>query len=268
MTATENGVTVAPMKPLLSFSALVVALGLIAPPIHAREVYDLKVYQLKSEEKAALFDRVMEDVGLELAAQSGATTVGVFGEKPGAEDANSATRYVLTVYPSPEAYGKALAREDYDLDVSAHLPYLFADKDGAAFERISSSLYLSFDGFPSLVDPEGDGGAERYFELRTYESPSEGKGLLKVEMFNKAELAIFEKVGLESVFYGHAVAAPNLPQLTYMLVYKDEAAQKAAWDAFRTSPDWEQLKGEERYAGTVSKIQSTLLVALPYSGIR
>ncbi|CAN5328129.1 NIPSNAP family protein [soil metagenome] len=259
-----------PLSPLF-LAALVLATGILLPPAaaQAREIYDLKFYQLKSDEKAALFDKAMEEAAIPALKGGGASTVGVFRERAdGQAETNSATRYVLTVYPSPQAYAGALTHDYGDVDFGDHLPYLFGGKDDAAFERVEGSLMLAFDGFPALVDPEGDGGDDRYFELRTYESPSEGKAVLKVEMFNKGELDIFEKVGLTSVFYGQAVVAPNLPQLTYMVVYENEDAQQAAWDAFRTSPDWEKLKGEERYADTVSNITSKFLVALPYSGIR
>ena len=244
------------------------ALFVLASAAQANEIYDLKVYQLKSDEKAELFDSAMEQIGMPAALNSGATKVGVFGDQPGGEKSNSATRYVLTVFPTAEAYAKAINFKHENLDLQPHMAYLLADKEDAAFDRIDGSTLLAFDGIPALVDPEGEGDGNRFFELRIYESPSEGKGFLKVEMFNKSELDIFKKSGLESVFFGKAIAAANLPQLSYMLVYENQEAKDAAWKTFKTSPEWEALKNEPRYAGTVSKIHSTMLVALPYSGIK
>ena len=60
----------------------------------------------------------------------------------------------------------------------------------------------------------------------------------------------------------------NLPNLTYMLVYNNEAEHKKAWKAFRSAPAWNTLKADEKYADTVSKITTRFLVATSYSGIR
>ena len=78
--------------------------------------------------------------------------------------------------------------------------------------------------------------AQRFFELRVYESLSEMKGVLKVQMFNVAESAIFDKVGVNGVFYGQALVGSNLPQLSYMLVYEDEEDRKGAWKRSPTRP--------------------------------
>ena len=47
----------------------------------------------------------------------------------------------------------------------------------------------------------------KIFELRTYMSPSEGKGLNKVQMFNSGEIPLMKEVGLAPVFYGRTSSA-------------------------------------------------------------
>ena len=79
---------------------------------------------------------------------------------------------------------------------------------------------------------------------------------------------IFDAVGLEAVFYGEAVVGKNLPQLTYMAVYNDEAHRGEVWKKFLEHPKWMEMKGLEQYQDTVSKIIAQHMVALPYSVIQ
>ena len=143
------------------------------------------------------------------------------------------------------------------------------DRSDPNYSRIDSSLLRAFEGMPELKLPaKPKDKAGRHFEIRTYESHSIVKGMLKVEMFNKGEIELFAKVGLNAVFYGEAKVAKNLPQLTYMLVYDSEEARKKAWKAFLDSPEWNEMKANERYKDTVSKIHSRFVVATDYSQIK
>lgn len=138
-----------------------------------------------------------------------------------------------------------------------------------AYERVESMLLQAFKGMPQLKVPGSAEGKQRRFELRTYKSENEIQGLLKVKMFNDGgEIALFEKVGLPAVFYGEAIVAPNLPQLTYMLVHDDEAAHDEAWKAFRAHPDWKALKSDEQYSSIKLKITKHMLSATDYSPIK
>jgi hypothetical protein len=104
----------------------------------------------------------------------------------------------------------------------------------------------AFAGMPKLERPTE--AATRIFQLRTYESPSEKTGLKKIEMFNTAEIAIFRRVGLNPVFFGRAVAGTKMPNLTYMLAFKDAEEQKANWQKFRSDPEWQVLRAKPEYA--------------------
>jgi hypothetical protein len=148
--------------------------------------------------------------------------------------------------------------------MAAGADYFNTEKSDPAYERIENSLMLAFEAFPGIKIPrQGD----RIFELRIYESHNEVKAFLKVEMFNLAELDVFAKVGLDGVFYGQALVASNLPQLTYMLGYKDMEERKATWSRFSKDPDWIKLRQEERYRDTVSKIHQRFLLPAACSQI-
>ena len=249
------------------FTTLATAVALTATS-SAGEYYRVSVYQLNSPEKAAAFDKMMA-AAIPVLTGAGVGPVGVFKGKRADKDGSPNWRYTIAACDSLDkiaASGKAFA-EDEDFLKEAY-DYLAAEKSKPAFARINTSTFVAFDGFPKLAKPAAAEGDERFFELRIYESHGEYKAFMKVKMFNEGELDIFKKVGLRGVFFGHALSGDNLPNLTYMLVYDNDAEHKKAWDAFRKDPDWSALKGEEQYADTVSKIDSKFLTALPYSGIK
>ena len=105
----------------------------------------------------------------------------------------------------------------------------------------------------------------RLFELRVYESPTERRGQLKVEMFNAGEVPIFLDSGIMPVFMGQALIGDKMPNLTYMTVYDDESQRDAAWEKFRGHPDWQKLKQIKKYQNSVSTIHKSDWRPKPYS---
>lgn len=173
--------------------------------------------------------------------------------------------YTLLPFASLEQYlglpASLMADEDF---AASAQPYLTTTQESPAYERINDSLMLAFEGMPRVEIPRS---GDRIFELRIYESHNEAKAALKVEMFNEGELEIFRKVGLDAVFFGESLFGPDLPNLTYMLGYKDMDEHAKAWTAFRKHPDWLELKANERYRDTVSKIRNRFLRPLEFSQI-
>ena len=240
-------------------------LGCGAVASMAGEFYELRVIRMESPEKAAIFDATLESEGMQALSEAG-IQAGVFKQR----DDSSHDRYLLMVHAGSYSIGQEIIGADAaDEATGAAWDYLNADPKDPIFTRQEVSLVKAVSTFPRLKDPEGSGSEDRYFELRIYESATEVKGALKVEMFETGgEIELFGQMGLDLVFFGRAVAGDNLPQLTYMVVYENEDAKKAAWKAFTTSPEWGQMKSLPRYKDTVSKVHSHFLTALPYSHIR
>ena len=88
-------------------------------------------------------------------------------------------------------------------------------------------------------------------------------------MFNKGEIAIFRRVGLNPVLFGEAILGTRIPNLTYLLAFDDEAARVEAWNKFRSDPEWIKLKSIPEYEDKriVSKITNKLLTPAEYSQI-
>ena len=143
-------------------------------------------------------------------------------------------------------------------------PYFDKTAPNPAYFNFESFLCEAFDKVPSLLMPDKN---RTLFELRTYHSPNEEANQRKVAMFNKDEIDVFDKVGINSVCYGEVLAGPIMPAVMYLTWYKDEPTRNAAWDKFRTHPDWQRIKNLPEYAYTATRNTSLLLSPLPYSQI-
>lgn len=88
-------------------------------------------------------------------------------------------------------------------------------------------------------------------------------------MFNQGKLAIFGRMGFSPVFFGETVVGASFPNLTYMLVFPDDAGQEAARTLFRNDPEWLKLKPIPEYTDKeiVSRIANKILTPASFSEI-
>ncbi len=243
------------------------AFGASRAPLN-REYYELRAWRCKAGAARDALEAFLRDAMIPAFTKLGAGPVGVFFET---QPKDSETIFVLAPWPDLSAYarGTQWLRQSNRQKQSPAAKYLDAPKDGPAYDRIDSWLLLAFAGMPGLELPIycKEKKPERLFELRTYESHSEAKALLKVDMFNEGEIQIMREVGLAPVFYGEALAGPNLPHLTYMTSAENEEAHKAHWAAFVAHPKWDIMKNDLKYADTVSRITKWILKPAAYSQI-
>ncbi|MCA9211956.1 MAG: NIPSNAP family protein [Planctomycetales bacterium] len=220
-----------------------------------KQFYELRQYQLKSEEEAGKLDTYLAEALIPALRRHGAGPVGIFREiKP----SENSVRFVLIPYDSADKVAMAIPALLKDSEYQKVAADYLANKD-AAFTRIRTELLHAFDCMPQLKKPK-QGQNDRVFELRIYESATEQLGDLKVEMFNAGEVPIFLDCGIEPVFLGQAVVGDLMPSLTYMTVYDSMEAKAEAWSKFPKHPDWLKLKDVPKYQGTVSKIHKWELV--------
>ena len=234
------------------------------PKPGAGELYELRTYTLKPGKQLVL-DEYLGKAFVPAAKRLGVGPVGVFTEPPVKDVARV---FVLVVHHSAESVTTLPARlaadDEYRKGAAAYLGARAADP---VYQRIESSLLAAIPGMPRMEKP--DPSKPRRLNLRVYESHNERAAAKKVEMFQTAELAIFRRVGLTPVFFASAVVGPAMPNLTYMLVFPDEAGRKAAWDRFRADPEWLKLKAIPEYADKeiVSKITNRVVTPAAYSEI-
>lgn len=230
----------------------------------ATELYELRVYSLPAA-KHALLDHYLGQAFVPTLERYGIGPVGVFVDKP---EKDQLKVYVLTVFTSADQAAGLPARLANDEAYrKAGGEYLAAQASDPVYTRIESSLLVPIAGMPKLARP--DTSKPRVLNLRVYESHNERAARKKIEMFDKSELAIFRKVGLTPVFFAETVIGPAMPNLTYMLVFPDDAARQDAWKRFGGDPEWQKLRAIPEYADKeiVSHITNKVLTPAAYSQI-
>jgi hypothetical protein len=223
----------------------------------SREFYELRVYEMQTGNRKAVLHEYLEKACLPAWNRLGCTPVGVFTVLSGDTPLNL---YVLVPYPDLQTFSAAPARLAADAEYQkAAATYLSATIDNPAYVRYESTLMHAFTHLPRVrVPAETAGNKPRIFELRIYESHSETAALKKIEMFNEGgEIALFDRVGMRSVFFGQTLIGRRQPNLVYMTVHADMAAREQTWEVFRNSPDWKKLSSDPQFANTVSAAMVT-----------
>ena len=218
-----------------------------------KTIYELRKYHLKGGGKSQLKKYLLEAVAPLLNEQGG--KVGIFGEYSLQEPP---TLYVLLCFPNMDQYFALKNNMDHDPDFQAKAKaYNELPSDRPLFDRYETLLLEALDAIPQVRQPDASRGL---YELRIYESYNEDAGRRKVLMFNKEELPLFDKVGLNSVFFGKNLAGGHLPALTYMLWFNDMKHREEAWARFIPHPDWIAMRDKPEYANTVSTIHRVFLI--------
>jgi hypothetical protein len=231
-----------------------------------QEYYEIRVYRTGDADKMKKVDGYLEKALLPALGRMGLDRIGVFTNMDEPDDHSI---YVLIPYPTLDRFASLnptlLADEKYQAAAREHFG---APKDDPVFTRIQSRFYKAFAGIPVIEMPEQTAEKKpRVFELRIYESHTEEKAVLKVDMFNSGEIQVMRDTQLGPVFFGEALIGDDVPNLAYMLSGADRDAHKSHWDAFRAHPEWNRMKAMPKYKDTVSTITNTFLVPTAYSQI-
>lgn len=252
------------------------------PSAPVRDYYELRCYhlkagsRLKADANPAALDSYLEHALLPALDQLGVKNVGVFTELDVKKETATATPkpgspvWVLIPHATLESFVHVSATLNNDPAVQkAGAGYLEASKASPAFERIDTWLLLAFAGMPRLEVPSfsRQRTPTRVFEMRDYESHSELKALNKMAMFNDGEITLMKDLGMAPVFFGQALAGPDLPHLRYITSGPDLATHLANWGKFGPDPRWTGMKDQPRYADNVSKNTPRFLTPKPYSPI-
>jgi len=206
-----------------------------------RDFFELRRYEIETPEQKAGFDKFLSEAAVPALNRLGIKPVGVFYPEK-----DLSPIYVLLPHrglPSVAMLTQNLSEDPEFLQAGAE--FVDAPADKPAYKSLETQLMMAFEGMPRIETPVTDEG--RVFQLRTYESPSEKTGLKKIEMFNTGELDVFRKVGLHPVFFGQTLSGAKMPNLTYMLVFKDSQEQQANWKKFGADPDWQRLRAMPEY---------------------
>ena len=248
-------------------ACIALALTLMTTSLFAQtenQILELRTYTLVDADAEAKLDAYLEHALVPALVRQGLGPIGVFDQAAAGEEVQV---MMLIAGPSAEAVTSASGKLSADAEyMAAAKDYLATPAKQPVLKRVRSELLRSFDCWPTVTaSPQKEAGKPRLFELRIYESATEGLGDLKVEMFNAGEVPIFLDCKIAPVFMGQALIGDKQPNLTYMTVYDDDASRQEAWKAFRVHPDWKVLSGVAKYQNTVSKIHQSDWTPKSYS---
>lgn len=271
------------LKTSLAAGAATSLAGLSAPAAHAaaatgdREYYELRSYRLKPGASASLLDGYLEKAFIPALNARGSRNVGVFTEVDVDKKAVTATPkvdspvWVLITHPNLESVVSVNTELNLDPTVQkAGAAYLETPKATPAFDRVDSWLLRAFTGMPKMEVPAfaTEKVPTRIYELRDYDSHSELKALSKIAMFNEGEMSVMRELGMSPLFFGQAIAGPNLPHLRYITGAADLATHLNNWKKFGTHPTWVKMKDMPQYADNTSRTgPSRFVVPKSYSQV-
>ena len=230
------------------------------------QYYEVRSYLLSDGSDTDAIDSYLRDAYLPALGRLGIGPIGVLTNSP--NDQSGSSRIVVMIpYDSPDQIATVKKQVAADTEyLAAAQPLLGRDSKNPAYDRIESELLVAMDCMPKLkIESDSLSNADRVYELRVYESPSEHFGDLKVDMFNDGEVPIFLDCGIQPIFIGQGLIGPQTPNLTYLTTYANESDRINAWEAFKVNPAWLVLKEVQKYKGTVSHIDKYILIPKPYS---
>jgi NIPSNAP len=244
------------------------------PAVTTRDYYELRCYRLKTGASSALLEHYLEHAFIPALNARGLAGIGVFTELEVDKKAVTAVPksdspvWVLITHPTLESFVSVSADLNTDAIVQkSGTDYLQVAKATPAFDRIDTWLLRAFDGMPRMALPAFSKNkvAARIFELRDYESHSEARALSKIAMFNDGEIALMQDLGMSPVFFGQALAGPNLPHVRYITGGPDLATHLDNWKKFGSDPRWLKMKDLPQYADNTSKNTARFVVPTSYS---
>jgi hypothetical protein len=228
------------------------------------QYYELRIYTTKSQAQQLLVNDYWQNAAIPAYNRLGIQPVGVFTELA---DSETNKIYVLIPCDSLATFDSIPAKLGADDTYQrAAAAFLSAPKSNPAYERFSSSLLVAFNGMKHLALPLPD-HKPNVFELRTYISSSENKGLSKIKMFESGEITLMKEVGLAPIFYSRTLVGPQMPSLVYLTSGENLEAHNQHWKAFSSAPVWKQLQADPQYKDNVSAIVKILLKRTPASQI-
>jgi hypothetical protein len=232
-----------------------------------KEYYELKTYTIKNETQEKMVDDYLKNAYLPALKRMSIENIGVFKVRPDKFKVSNKI-YVLIPFQSLAEFDKLEAMLVVDkTHLSAGAEYILATHDKKPFERINSVLLRAFPDMPKMKPSEVEGSrADRVYELRSYEGPTEAMYRRKVDMFNEGgEVELFDSLGFNAVFYADVISGNKMPNLMYMTTFTNMEKRDALWKDFVDSDKWKEISVMDKYLNTVSHADIDLLYPTAYS---
>lgn len=223
-----------------------------------QQYFEILKYTLPLGDNKGRTEKYYADAAIPALNKLGIENIGVFNVMYGPNDPSL---YVLIPHDNLDS---VMTYKEKLLDDSNYMKagYDFHDStlSNPAYMQVERGMMKAFKNMPKVKSPKNAMGDQRIMEMRIYESHNYLKGQKKIEMFNDGgEIEVFLDTGLTPVFFGETIFGQLMPNLTYMLVFKDMAERDKSWKVFGGSPGWAAIKGLEQYKDTVSNITDIIM---------
>lgn len=229
--------------------------------------YALQVYHFTTADQQSLIDNFLKSAYLPALHRQGLTNIGVF--KPVANDTAADKQVIVfTAYKTLDKFQQTAARLASDITLEQLAPaYQNAPYNNPPYQRFETVLLQAFEQAPAMTLPQLTGPkAQRIYELRSYEGPTEKLYQNKVQMFNKGgEVALFKRLNFNAVFYASVLAGARMPNLMYLTTFENRAERETHWKSFTDDAEWKRLSALPEYQHNVSKADIMLLTPTEYS---
>ncbi len=230
-----------------------------------RNYYQLKIYHLNTQAQETRLDAFLKNAYVPALHRQGIANVGVF--KAIDKDSEQLV-YVFIPYASWKQFegldAKLAGDNQYQADGK---DYINAAYNDLPYKRVESIILKAFEEAPAPLVPQLSAAkADRVYELRSYEGPTEKLYQNKVQMFNKGnEVGLFKRLGFNAVFYSEVIAGSHMPNLMYMTTFNNKADRDKHWETFGNDAEWKTLVAKPEYQHNVSKAVIMFLRPTDYS---
>ncbi len=225
-------------------------------------LYELRIYTAP-EGRLTELSQSFRDKGAALLESHGMTNVGYWLPLDTADE-----RVVfLLSYPdraARDAAWQALAADPELGELAA-----MRSESGSTPIAFQTVLLAPTDYSPAPVPPTED--TAHVYEMRTYHA-ADGRLEALNARFRDHTLGLFETHGIGNVLYFTPLPGQDMPETTllYFVAFPDADARNAAWRAFLTDPEWQEVAQESERDGPLMSgpPESLMLVPTEYSPLQ
>ena len=231
------------------------------------EYYQITVYHFKNRQQLAVSEAYLKNTYLPTLHKIGIEKIGVFTSIDNDTAVDKRLYIILPIKTLQylQIINTALAKETVaTTDTSS---YITAAYNKPPYERLETIVLKSFEKMPFLQTPQLTSPLiDRVYELRSYEAATDLLFHQKIKMFNAGgEVALFERLQFNAVFYAEVLAGSRMPNLMYMTTFNNKAERDTHWKNFGADAEWKTLSALPEYQNTVSKADIFFLRPTNYS---
>ncbi len=242
-------------KTLTLFLAMLITVSLFAQQGIKSDYFEMRTYTASEGKMPDLIKR-FEDHTLTLLKKNGIENVAYFISE---ENPDQTLTFILG-YPD-EASRDVLWNKFFN-DPDWQTVFKASEANGPLVQKVDQVFMVWADDLNDNKKPKPSG----IFQLRTYHC-FPGKIENIQTRFRDHTQDLFEKQGLKNYPYWLTVEKDGAqPKLVYLLGHDSKDAFNAAFDRFRTDPEWIKVRDASEESGKiVEKVDAVFYQALPFS---